>query len=823
MRRGAAFFFLIVFAGSARGQRLTADEQAAALTRLREYGRSYSASLPNYTCIQTTQQTMSTFGGGTGIIPGISVHTDVIEEQISFVDGREIRTVTKINDQPPRAPDGGQRGPVSRGEFGNLLNTIVSPQSGADIRWKRTETLDGRRVNVFEFRVPRASGYVLVGLRGEVRAPFEGSVYADRQTGAVVQIELKLTGIPPGSGYRALHLTLDYRPAKIAGGEHLLPGGFLLQYETQKNIARVGAEFSSCRQFSVDATVTFGDDPRAAAAADPVAPDPAAVNSAAVNPVVTGIPKSALSEPPPPLAPVAEAKAIIPDKPAAATPSPATAAAPEPVFRASTQLVQVSVIAQDKTGKPVTDLRRDEFQIFDNAAPQEIRLFLADVAGPSTAAPQAAGTFTNRLGGGGASVILFDKLSADGDSDFTHNVHARQAAIDAMNATPPGERIAVYALWCNLLVVREFTSDRNSLLEKLNAFTPGFAPCVDPNTQTDVRGFEIDCPVTCRPDDPKSANPRRDDAAAEMRTHQREDFAAIAFRRQLELREEEFRIMADHLAGIPGRKNLIWVTSQFVISPASLKRLVDANVAVYPVDALGSYIGMEAGKKERYRELRAFAEVSGGVAFYDRDDLDAGVREAVRDGRVSYTLGFYPASEDAAPAAHQLRVRVSRPGVTLRYRTSYEMKPPAPPSASPVAELVEALNRPVDATVIPITANATRDGDRVNVSVSIDVPSLDLELSDGLWKGKAELVMRFATADGRPAGDASAETLTFSFRPATYESMLKSDAPYRRESELAIPPMAAEVKVLVGNLASGKIGTLTIPLAGLAPSEAKTK
>jgi hypothetical protein len=241
------------------------------------------------------------------------------------------------------------------------------------------------------------------------------------------------------------------------------------------------------------------------------------------------------------------------------------------------------------------------------------------------------------------------------------------------------------------------------------------------------------------------------------------------------------------------------------------------------VDALGSYIGTAAGKKARYDQLRAFAAVSGGVAFYDRDDLDTGIREALRDGLVSYTLGFYPASQDTKLPVHQLRVRVSRPGVTLRYRTSFELKPPPPASASPVADLVQALNRPVDATVIPVSANATRNGDHVDLSVAIDVPSLDLALSDGLWKGKAELVMRFVTADGLPAGEVSAQTLTFSFRPAIYESMQKGGDPYRSHSELPIPSNASELKVLVGNLASGKIGTLTIPLSALAPSPSNPK
>jgi hypothetical protein len=48
------------------------------------------------------------------------------------------------------------------------------------------------------------------------------------------------------------------------------------------------------------------------------------------------------------------------------------------IFRATTRLVQVSVIAQDKDGKPVAGLKREDFQLFDNGKPQPIQLFIAE-------------------------------------------------------------------------------------------------------------------------------------------------------------------------------------------------------------------------------------------------------------------------------------------------------------------------------------------------------------------------------------------------------------------------------------------------------------
>jgi VWFA-related protein len=76
---------------------------------------------------------------------------------------------------------------------------------------------------------------------------------------------------------------------------------------------------------------------------------------------------------------------------------------PPPVFRTTTKLVEVSVVAQDKQGKPIADLRREEFQVFDNGAPQEIRLFVAEKPVAVAAETLPANTFSNQPSGGRAN------------------------------------------------------------------------------------------------------------------------------------------------------------------------------------------------------------------------------------------------------------------------------------------------------------------------------------------------------------------------------------------------------------------------------------
>jgi hypothetical protein len=158
---------------------LTAAEQATALETIREYALSYTRNLPNYTCTQTTRQTVAREEFG----PIPRPRSDVIEEQLSFVDHKEIRKVARI-DGLPASPEGADqlRGTSSRGEFGNLLDVIFEPATGTNIRWERMAVVNRRPAYVFSFRVPQSSGYVLMEARRTVQVPFQEFVYADHET-----------------------------------------------------------------------------------------------------------------------------------------------------------------------------------------------------------------------------------------------------------------------------------------------------------------------------------------------------------------------------------------------------------------------------------------------------------------------------------------------------------------------------------------------------------------------------------------------------------------------------------------------------------------
>ncbi|HEV3333798.1 MAG TPA: hypothetical protein VG096_22590 [Bryobacteraceae bacterium] len=260
-----------VVAVSAMAQTPDAAEQTRALAAVREYALNYTAKLPDFICIQVTQRTYypnTNFRG--------RPRHDSFEEQVTFVDHKESYTVTRINGEPAnnigRDHLGGLR---STGEFGTLLGHTFQLSSGAEFLWERRATLKGRKMYVFSFRVPQATGYGLVESKRTLFVAYKGVLYADTETGAVWRVEMQCE-IPRGSEYKELELVLDFKPTEVAGREFILPFHYQMHSHKEvvadaasdKLITPVGivsetineADYKAYRRFDADSSISFGND-----------------------------------------------------------------------------------------------------------------------------------------------------------------------------------------------------------------------------------------------------------------------------------------------------------------------------------------------------------------------------------------------------------------------------------------------------------------------------------------------------------------------------------------------------------------------------------
>ncbi len=71
------------------------------------------------------------------------------------------------------------------------------------------------------------------------------------------------------------------------------------------------------------------------------------------------------------------------------------------------------------------------------------------------------------------------------------------------------------------------------------------------------------------------------------------------------------------------------------------------------------------------------ADASGGFSVRNTNDLGAGIDRIAEESRV-YLLGFYPPEGKSEREWRKLKVEVKRPGLTVRARRGYTLRPPGP-------------------------------------------------------------------------------------------------------------------------------------------------
>jgi hypothetical protein len=136
--------------------------------------------------------------------------------------------------------------------------------------------------------------------------------------------------------------------------------------------------------------------------------------------------------------------------------------------------------------------------------------------------------------------------------------------------------------------------------------------------------------------------------------------------------------------------------------------------------------------------MQEMASRTGGVAFYNTNDLARAIHAAVDDSQVTYTIGFYPTEEGFDGKFHKIDVDTpGRSGVKLRYRKGYFDVAEKPQDDNERrAELRDAVWSPIDATALGITATVHPAAD--------DPASIDITL-----KINQRLVCNRISRDGR--------------------------------------------------------------------------
>jgi hypothetical protein len=336
--------------------------------------------------------------------------------------------------------------------------------------------------------------------------------------------------------------------------------------------------------------------------------------------------------------------------------------------------------------------------------------------------------------------------------------------------------------------------------------------------------------------------------------------------------------IVNNVAALPGRKNLIWVSQAFPVSiepgtvaksfdsatgkeidisvPTAANALLDAQVAIYPVDPSGVRIpddfdaaghGTDAlGRKETntgpdntitnlhtaesmtHASINELAERTGGRAFYNMNNVGDAIAESMRDGSTYYTLAYYPSNKNWDGKFRHISVKVNRGGIRLRHRSGYFAMDPhiMMERGKRRAELERTFYQAMDidaplSTSLLFTARVVASANPQNHNVIVNFQLQPGALStqsnvDGLQQVSVECAVQ-AFDDGGKAVKGAGDTMTGTLKPGAYEKITREGFPCRQEIEL--PPGKYSLRLGVRDNLNGRIGTANASVIVPEPSQ----
>jgi VWFA-related protein len=376
-------------------------------------------------------------------------------------------------------------------------------------------------------------------------------------------------------------------------------------------------------------------------------------------------------------------------------------------------LVNVDVYVTDKQGNRVHGLTKDDFQIFEDGRPVAVSNFYAvddgkpvagsegEAAAPAAPAPPALAPAQEvpedqRL----HLVVYVDNWNI---RPFDRNRVFVGIRDFLRTQLAPGDRVMLETYDREPHVRRPFTSDADSIaaalfeIEKISA-----------------HGAELES-------DRREVLQRIQDSQDFSSAYSFARAYAQSLHNDLSFSVSSLRDLVDSLAGLPGRKAILYVSDGLELTPGedvyhalqekytsqtsvlletnefnltrSFEELVAAansdRISFYTLDAGGLRISTNASAQVSSRNagnlvdatywgnlqgsIQMIAERTGGIAILNTNDPTARLQRIGQDFKSYYSLAYAPAHASDG-RYHSIEVKTKRKGLELRYRDGYRDK-----------------------------------------------------------------------------------------------------------------------------------------------------
>jgi hypothetical protein len=212
--------------------------------------------------------------------------------------------------------------------------------------------------------------------------------------------------------------------------------------------------------------------------------------------------------------------------------------------------------------------------------------------------------------------------------------------------------------------------------------------------------------------------------------------------------------------------------------------------------------------------MQELAGRTGGKAYYNRNDLDAAMAEAIEDKRTSYTLAFYLGDAERDGRFHRLSVHVNRPHLDLHYRQGYIAGTDRRMEQSQKkVELDSALLSPLDSTGVGITMRIEpvpgQPRGTLRIQTILDPATISLKEKENHWDGKFEELFLQMNAEGKAIARISSSK-QFQLNAEQHQRFEREGLAYSQI--IPLENGTAKVRAVIRDSLTGQVGSLTMPL-----------
>src|SRR5713226_9719685 len=411
------------------------------------------------------------------------------------------------------------------------------------------------------------------------------------------------------------------------------------------------------------------------------------------------------------------------------------------VIKVTANLVSLDVIVKDKKGKAITDLKPEDFTVFENGVPQKIDFFDATLTTSEAAQPTRPNDPTqppndstrpkSRTPSGFPRNII--ALVLDGQSTEVANLkHVREGMLKYIRERiSDSDSVALFAISGGLQLLQPFTQDKARLIavvdkvyDSLTVSKTSEAREISGNINSlrdQIAGGASE-PIPATP-----AAGAAGSAAAQTMIAQRVLEQYIQLRSALSTQQTRpvlaaLAAISEGLRSIPGKKTLVMFSQGFVATEAldwQVQSTIDianrANVAIYIIDSSGLTGGApqsgalvpssplggisaatdiehrtrvgagesvfditrQEGLNRQQDLLYRISEDTGGRFVQNTNDIAGGLERIDVEIRSRYTLAYRSTDPNFDGSFRKVKIEIHRPDTNVLARSGYYAIPPS--------------------------------------------------------------------------------------------------------------------------------------------------